>query len=60
MKINGITFLAAQCFWKIGMLSNSRIINDGLYKIAVGKYDRNFSVIDTDFTQIMNVSIINN
>jgi len=30
-------------------------INDGLYKIAVAKYDRNFTVIDNDYTQIINV-----
>jgi len=42
------------------MLSNSIPINDGQYKIAVGKYDRNIKNIDYDFTQIMDVSIINN
>ncbi|XP_003240403.1 trypsin-1 [Acyrthosiphon pisum] len=40
------------------MLSNSISINNGLYKIAVGKYDRNFTIIDNEFTQIMNVEHI--
>jgi len=55
MKINWIIFLVAHCFWKKGMLSNNISINDGLYKIAVGKYDRNFTIIDSDLTQIINV-----
>jgi len=38
------------------MLSNIISINDGLYRIAVGKYNRNYTVIDNDFTQIMDVS----
>jgi len=42
------------------MLSNRILVNDSLYKIAVGKYNRNFKIIDNDFTQIMDVSIINN
>ncbi|CAI6344827.1 unnamed protein product [Macrosiphum euphorbiae] len=49
---------AAHCFWKKGMSSNRISINDGLYNISVGKYDRNFPVIDNDFTQILNVVII--
>ena len=40
------------------MISNRISINDGLYRIAVGKYDRDFTVIDNDFTQIMNVSYL--
>ncbi|CAI6346657.1 unnamed protein product [Macrosiphum euphorbiae] len=50
---------AAHCFWQKGMLSNRISINDGLYKIAVGKYARDFSIIDNDFTQIINVDIVN-
>ncbi|CAI6344248.1 unnamed protein product [Macrosiphum euphorbiae] len=50
---------AAHCFWQKGMLSNRIPINDGLYKIAVGKYARDFSIIDNDFTQIINVDIVN-
>jgi hypothetical protein len=38
------------------MLSKRLSINDGLYKIAVGKYDRDYSVIDNEFTQIIDVS----
>ncbi|XP_029344850.1 modular serine protease-like [Acyrthosiphon pisum] len=49
---------AAHCFWQKGMLSKIISINDGLFKIAVGKYDRNFTTIDNDFTQIINVKII--
>jgi len=38
-------------------MSFDRILKDeGLYKIAVGKYDRNITVIDNDFTQIIDVS----
>jgi len=49
-------FLAAHCFWNQGLSSNTISISDGLYKIAVGKYDRNFSIIDNQFTKIINVS----
>ncbi|XP_016659042.1 uncharacterized protein LOC100166859 isoform X3 [Acyrthosiphon pisum] len=49
---------AAHCFWNQGMLSNTISISDGLYKIAVGKYDRNFSIIDNEFTKIINVKIV--
>jgi len=38
------------------MLSKNISITDGLYKISVGKYDRNFTVIDNEFTEIINVS----
>ncbi|XP_016655958.1 modular serine protease isoform X2 [Acyrthosiphon pisum] len=54
-----LVITAAHCFWQKGMLSSNISINDSLYKIAVGKYDRNFTIIDNDFTQIMNVEIIN-
>ncbi|XP_022162710.1 uncharacterized protein LOC111028389 isoform X2 [Myzus persicae] len=49
---------AAHCFWQKGMSSKTISINDGQYKVAVGKYDRNISIIDNDFTQIINVDII--
>ncbi|XP_060881629.1 uncharacterized protein LOC132953090 [Metopolophium dirhodum] len=49
---------AAHCFWQKGMLSKILSINDGLFKIAVGKYDRNFTTIDNDFTQMINVKIV--
>jgi len=38
------------------MLTKQISIKDGLFKIAVGKYDRNFTAIGNDFTQIMDVS----
>jgi len=38
------------------MVSNTISVNDGLYKIAVGKYARDFTVIDNKFTNIMDVS----
>jgi len=31
-------------------------ITDGLYKIAAGKYYRNFKINDDEFPQIINVS----
>jgi len=48
-------FLAANCFWQEGMLSNKIAVNNGLYKIAkiVQKYNTNSTVID--YTQIVNV-----
>ncbi|XP_060871702.1 uncharacterized protein LOC132945906 isoform X2 [Metopolophium dirhodum] len=49
---------AAHCFWKKGISSNKISVNDGLYKIAVGKYSRNFTIIDNEFTKIMNVEIV--
>jgi len=58
MKVDYLTFLAAHCFWQKGMISNRITVNDGLYRIAVGKYARDFTVIDNDFTQILNVSYL--
>eukprot|EP00102_Acyrthosiphon_pisum_P010378 XP_008178678.1 PREDICTED: urokinase-type plasminogen activator-like [Acyrthosiphon pisum] len=49
---------AAHCFWNIHMSSKIISIKDGLYKIAVGKYDRNFTIIDNEFTQILNIEMI--
>eukprot|EP00102_Acyrthosiphon_pisum_P006978 XP_003241091.2 PREDICTED: uncharacterized protein LOC100572031 isoform X6 [Acyrthosiphon pisum] len=49
---------AAHCFWKKALLSKKISVTDGLYKIAVGKYDRNFTIIDNEFTQIINVETI--
>ncbi|XP_060836504.1 uncharacterized protein LOC132919163 isoform X2 [Rhopalosiphum padi] len=49
---------AAHCFWQKGMISNRISVNNGLYRIAVGKYYRNFTVIDNDFTQMMDVETI--
>jgi len=56
MIIISITFLVAHCFWHESMSSNRIPINDGSYKVAVGKYTRNYTVIDNEFTQIMDVS----
>ncbi|XP_060836525.1 modular serine protease-like isoform X2 [Rhopalosiphum padi] len=53
-----IVVSASHCFWQNGMLSNRISINNGLYRIAVGKYYRNYTVIDNDFTQIMDVETI--
>lgn len=50
-------FLAAQFFWQKGL--KSKIITDiQYYKIAVGKYTREFSEIDNESTQILDVSKI--
>jgi len=49
-------FLAANCYWQESMLSNQISINDGQYKVAVGKDDRNFTVIDNGLTQIIEVN----
>ncbi|CAI6343863.1 unnamed protein product [Macrosiphum euphorbiae] len=48
----------AKPFWKKGMLTKQISITDGLYKIAVGKCDKNFNVIDNVLTQIMDVHMI--
>lgn len=31
-------------------------MSNGLYKIAVGKYDKDISIMDNEFTQINDVS----
>ncbi|CAI6345677.1 unnamed protein product [Macrosiphum euphorbiae] len=49
---------AAHCFWERGMISNTIAVNDDRYKIAVGKYARNFTVIDNKFTEIINAEIV--
>ncbi|XP_060871436.1 uncharacterized protein LOC132945689 [Metopolophium dirhodum] len=46
---------AAHCFSKSITENITTIVNVGLYKIAVGKYDRNFRKLDNEFTKIMNV-----
>jgi len=57
MKLKKILFLAAHCFWKNGMSSKNISINDGLYKIAVGKNSRDITIIDNiEYTKIYNVS----
>ncbi|XP_060869344.1 uncharacterized protein LOC132944160 isoform X2 [Metopolophium dirhodum] len=46
---------AAHCFSNSITENITIIVNVGLYKIAVGKYDRNFRKLDNEFTKIMNV-----
>ncbi|XP_026810548.1 uncharacterized protein LOC113552077 isoform X1 [Rhopalosiphum maidis] len=48
---------AAHCFWKKGMSKNITI-TDGEYKIAVGKYDRNFTLIHNNSTEIVDAKMI--
>lgn len=50
-------FVAAQFFWEKG--STNKIIKDETqnYKIAVGKYKRDYLVVDNEYTQIIDVSI---
>jgi len=55
MLIILIIFLAANCFSHNGMQFNRLSIN-GVYKIAVGKHNKDMKVIDNDFTQVMDVS----
>ncbi|CAI6350599.1 unnamed protein product [Macrosiphum euphorbiae] len=49
---------AAHCFSKSVTENITIIVNDGLYKIAAGKYDRNFRNIDSEITKLMNVDKI--
>lgn len=46
----------AHCFWQKKLLSKEISINGDSYKVAVGKYDKNFTVLDNEFTQIINVN----
>jgi hypothetical protein len=55
MLIILIIFLAANCFSHNGMQFNRLSINS-VYKIAVGKHNKDMKVIDNDFTQVMDVS----
>ncbi|CAH1715675.1 unnamed protein product [Aphis gossypii] len=48
---------AAHCFW-YKELTNRIIINNGTYKIAVGKYKRDIAIKDNAFTQIVDVGSI--
>ncbi|XP_026810570.1 hemicentin-1-like isoform X2 [Rhopalosiphum maidis] len=52
-----LVITAAHCFWVKG-ISKIISVTGGQYKIAVGKYKRNYTVNDNDFTQIMNVTRI--
>eukprot|EP00102_Acyrthosiphon_pisum_P020557 XP_016657767.1 PREDICTED: limulus clotting factor C-like [Acyrthosiphon pisum] len=56
---SNLVVTAARCFWYYRGMSSNIISNiGGLYKIAVGKYKRKFSIIDNNFTQIMDVENI--
>lgn len=57
-KYNDRFVLAAHCFFDGDVTSDSRtrlLESENAYKIAVGKYDRNISILDNDFTQIIDV-----
>lgn len=47
--------LAAHCFWQ-ERLANRILLNDGTYKVGVGKYNSDITVKDNEFTQIIDVS----
>lgn len=47
--------LAAHCFRDIFDDTNYVISNNGLYKISIGKYERDIEKMDNAFTQIVNV-----
>lgn len=55
MKNQTFLILAAHCFWSEGLINRVLSYND-MYKIGVGKYERNISIIDNDFTQILDAS----
>lgn len=48
-------FLAATCYSTNG-LTHHIPVQDGLYKVAVGKYTRNITKMDNEFTQIIDVT----
>ncbi|VVC40317.1 Hypothetical protein CINCED_3A018266 [Cinara cedri] len=48
---------AAHCFWESDS-TNKIIMNNGKYKIAVGKYVSNILEMDNEFTQIIEVELI--
>jgi hypothetical protein len=51
-----IIFIVAHCFWYKGILSKQISIKDNSYKVAIGKYDKNFTVIENENTIKMDVS----
>ena len=55
LKITNNLFLAAHCFWQ-ERLTSRIILNDGMYKIAVGKYKSDITIKDNEFTQVIDVS----
>lgn len=54
-KITNNLFLAAHCFWQEGLTSRI-LLNDGTYKVGVGKYKSDITVKDNEFTQIVDAS----
>jgi len=48
-------FLAAHCFWH-EKLTSRILLNDGTYKVGVGKYKSDITIKDNAFTQIVDVS----
>lgn len=49
-------FTAAHCFWIDGLTDNIRRSNKR-YLVAAGKIDKDFSIRDSNYTQISGVSI---
>jgi len=47
--------LAAHCFWQ-EKLTSRILLNDGTYKVGVGKYKSDITIKDNEFTQIVDVS----
>ncbi|XP_050054368.1 modular serine protease-like [Aphis gossypii] len=48
---------AAHCFWQESLI-DTILINNGTYKIAVGKYKSDIAIKDNAFTQIVDVGLI--
>ncbi|XP_025198052.1 modular serine protease-like isoform X2 [Melanaphis sacchari] len=48
---------AAHCFWQEGLIERI-LLNDGRYKISVGKYKSDITIKDNAFTQIVDVGLI--
>lgn len=47
----------SSCCWEHNKISKIKSIKDGhKYKIDVGKCDRNFTIVDNEFSQIIYVS----
>ncbi|XP_060870478.1 modular serine protease-like isoform X1 [Metopolophium dirhodum] len=48
---------AAHCFWQ-EKLTSRILLNDGTYKVGVGKYNSDITIKDNEFTQIIDVGLI--
>lgn len=53
-----IVISGAISFREKGLLTKQSSINNGIVKVAVGKLNRNFTVLDNEFTKIIDVEII--